>query len=93
LAGAAALDGVTGLRHVSTVDDRTTAICLERDGLQLPLDDPYWQSNTPALHFRCRSVLVPLTHDFEPSARLPTVPPMAGFGAAPAGFIQSFQRV
>jgi hypothetical protein len=92
LAGAAALDGVTGLAHRSVLDEVTTDICRERNGLMLPLDDPYWTSNVPALHYRCRSVLVPIVGDFTPSDWRPTVPPMAGFGAAPAGFIQSFQH-
>jgi SPP1 gp7 family putative phage head morphogenesis protein len=86
------VERVTGLAHRSVIDDRTTDICRERDGLMLPVDDPYWLTNCPSLHYRCRSVLQPLTGDFTPSDWRPTVPPMVGFGAAPAGFIQSLQH-
>jgi SPP1 gp7 family putative phage head morphogenesis protein len=81
------VEGATGLAHRSVIDDRTTDICRERDGLMLPVDDPYWLTNCPSLHYRCRSVLQPLTGEFTPSDWRPTVPPMAGFGAAPAGFL------
>lgn len=38
------------------VDDaRTTPICKERDRIIRPSDDPWWLSNYPPLHHRCRS--------------------------------------
>lgn len=38
------------------VDDaRTTVICRERDQKVLPADDPWWLTNYPPLHHRCRS--------------------------------------
>jgi hypothetical protein len=69
-----------GIRHVSIIDEATTPICRERNGLTLPADHPYWRGNMPPLHWRCRSVLVPVSPQAEQSATLPTVPPMAGFG-------------
>lgn len=77
------IDRVTGLEHLSTIDDSTTAICEERHRLRLPLLHPYWRINWPSLHFRCRSIVAPLTGEFAASATLPTVPPMEGFGVAP----------
>jgi SPP1 gp7 family putative phage head morphogenesis protein len=90
---AAARSGeVRGLRHVSILDDGTTDICRSRHDLALPVSHPYWRTNVPALHWRCRSVIVPIIGRFEPSAWLPSVPPMPGFGAAPPGFLESLTR-
>lgn len=75
---------VLGFRHVSVLDDATTTICEERANLQLPKDDPYWLRGCPPLHFGCRSVLMPLMRPVAWSDWRPTVPPMAGFGMAPA---------
>lgn len=36
-------------------DSRITPICKERDGIILPADDPWWLTNYPQLHHRCRS--------------------------------------
>lgn len=41
-------------------DARTSAICRSRHGLIMKMDDPRLSKNTPPLHGRCRSVLVPL---------------------------------
>jgi len=44
------------------MDNRTTSICSERDRLVIPKDDPdLLAENTPPLHPRCRSTLVPHT--------------------------------
>jgi hypothetical protein len=75
---------VTGIRHVSILDSATTEICRQRHDLQLPVDHEYWRNGgIPQLHFRCRSSLRPLFGDFIPTATLPTIPPMAGFGYGP----------
>lgn len=71
----------------AVLDARTTAICRERNGVVRPADDPWWQSNTPPLHFNCRSGVRPLT-EAEAQARgiterLPEEPPQKGFGNAP----------
>lgn len=92
--GAAALFGigaVTGLRHVSVLDDATTEICNERAFLQLRVDDPYWLSNFPSLHWNCRSIIVPLTGRFAVSGTLPTIPPLPGFGRMP-DFVRAMIR-
>lgn len=73
---------IMALRHVSTLDNRTTIICTERNGLTLEFNDPYWSTNCPPLHFRCRSVLYPLMVD-RLSTNLPKMPPADGFGGTP----------
>ncbi len=74
---------VKGLRHESILDEGTTPICRQRHGVQLPLDHPYWQSNRVPLHWKCRSVIMPILKDFEPTPpeMMPTIPPMEGFGS------------
>jgi SPP1 gp7 family putative phage head morphogenesis protein len=41
-------------------DHRTSEICLARDGVILPADDPFWKSNYPLLHHDCRSSVITL---------------------------------
>lgn len=71
-----------GLRHESILDENTTPICRQRHNVQLPVDHPYWQTNKTPLHWRCRSVIMPILKDFDPTRPedMPTIPPMAGFG-------------
>lgn len=74
-----------GFIHVSILDDRTTRICEDRPNFTRSWSDPYWLSNWPPLHFRCRSCVFPIfkmqwTGDF---GNYPTIPPMDGFGNAP----------
>lgn len=71
----------------AVLDNRTTAICRSRNGVVRPADDPWWQSNTPPLHFSCRSGIRPLTEAEAQTRgiaeRLPEEPPQEGFGNAP----------
>jgi hypothetical protein len=91
--GAPALQGiVTGLEHRSILDSSTTDICRERHELRLPVTAAYWRTNTPSLHFRCRSSLRILTKPFTPTATLPQTPPMPGFGSPPPGFLEGLMR-
>lgn len=82
---------VTGLEHVSVLDDGTTVICEERNGLMLPASDPYWVTGCPPLHWNCRSILLPITGDFEPSTWRPSVPALPGFGIAPLWILLATQ--
>lgn len=75
--------GITGLRHISVIDDRTTKICTDRDTLALPVLDPYWLLNWPSLHWRCRSTVVPIVGRFKASNWRPKTPPDVGFGRMP----------
>lgn len=80
-------------RHVSVLDDGTTEICNERSNLMLPIDDAYWRTNWPMLHFRCRSTIFPIFNGdyYERSEVLPMIPPAPGFGLAPI-WVQEFSR-
>jgi SPP1 gp7 family putative phage head morphogenesis protein len=51
---------VTHVRFVAIGDDRTTPICLSRNGLVFEKGSAEVTGNTPPLHVRCRSVLSPL---------------------------------
>lgn len=54
-------DDVIGVEFSAIMDDRTTEICTERNGLVMRLDDPRLPENTPPMHPRCRSLLLSLT--------------------------------
>ncbi len=76
----------------ATLDERTTDECSSRDGVLLPADDPWWSTNTPPLHFNCRSGIRSLRRaqaDRRGGMHLPDRevelnPPGKGFGAAPS---------
>jgi hypothetical protein len=74
-----------GFRHLSVVDERTTDICREREGLTLKASDSYWLQNWPLLHWRCRSAVRAIFEGehFGESNWRPATPPMQGFGLAP----------
>ena len=58
-------DDVIGVEFSAVMDDRTTEMCMERNGLVMRLDDPRLPENTPPLHVNCRSLLLSLTvHDY-----------------------------
>jgi len=53
------------IEHVSTLDSRTTLLCISRDGLRwtLPKYEPVGHDKSyarPPLHFRCRSTIAPI---------------------------------
>lgn len=51
-----------GFQFVSVMDNRTTEICSQRDHMIIPKEDAdLLAENTPPLHPRCRSTLVPHT--------------------------------
>ena len=58
-------DDVIGVEFSAVMDDRTTEMCIERNGLMMRLDDPRLPENTPPIHINCRSLLISLTvYDF-----------------------------
>lgn len=74
----------------AVLDRRTTAICRERDGKIYRADDPWWQTNYPPLHFRCRSGVRTLSaaeaEEFGGESRSkPRAEPHPGFGVTPLG--------
>jgi SPP1 gp7 family putative phage head morphogenesis protein len=73
----------------AVLDSRVSTICRERDQIVLPQDDPWWDSNYPPLHHRCRSGVRTLRAKqaqrkgiSDPSTIETTA--QTGFGAAPA---------
>ena len=58
-------DDVIGMEFSAVMDDRTTEMCIERNGLIMRIDDPRIPENTPPIHVGCRSLLISLTvYDF-----------------------------
>lgn len=45
------------LRYSAVIDSQTSEICEPLDGITLPVDDPFWDSNSPLNHFNCRCTL------------------------------------
>lgn len=58
----------THVRFLAISDDRTTDICLSRNGMVIPVSDSAAiAENTPPLHVNCRSQLSPLLPAVSPS--------------------------
>jgi SPP1 gp7 family putative phage head morphogenesis protein len=75
-------DFVEGLEYSAVLDDRTTEICLELDGLHRHTDDEAWAKFKPPNHYNCRSLLIPITKgdDWDGTDDpLPNVQPQVGF--------------
>lgn len=84
-------DVIDGVRFSAILDGRTTDICIARNGLILPLTDQEGiASNTPPLHYQCRSIWTPIAigqigkrYAFNKDQYQPIMekmPPMDGFG-------------
>jgi SPP1 gp7 family putative phage head morphogenesis protein len=84
-------DVVEGVRFSAILDGRTTDICIARNGLILPLTDQAGiASNTPPLHYQCRSIWTPVAigqigkkYSYNQDQYKPIMekmPPMDGFG-------------
>ena len=71
----------------AVMDGATSDICKERDGVTLPADDPWWQTNVPPYHHRCRTGIRTLTEKAAKRrgiSETPNVEPLPGdFGRAP----------
>lgn len=93
IAASSASGIVTAIRHISVDDDQTTEICRDRIGLVLPIDDHYWYANIPQLHWRCRSIIIPVIGEFTASLSYPTIPPDPGFGVAPPGLLEGLKAI
>jgi SPP1 gp7 family putative phage head morphogenesis protein len=52
---------LAGYRYSAIVDERTTPICRGLHGFSWEIDHPDLDAHTPPNHFRCRSVLVPIS--------------------------------
>ena len=74
-------DFVRALKYSAILDKRTTPFCRTTDGNIYLKNDSIWGSITPPNHFRCRSVLIPVTEfDKFTISELPTEHPHKGFG-------------
>jgi len=75
-------------RYDATMDDRIDDECEELDQTVLPVDDPFWASHTPPLHYNCRCVIVPLSQEEADEEGVddegPDVEADEDFGAAPS---------
>jgi SPP1 gp7 family putative phage head morphogenesis protein len=45
------------LKYSAVIDTQTSEICLPLDGICLPVNDSFWDSNSPLNHFNCRCTL------------------------------------
>lgn len=45
------------LKYSAVIDTQTSEICLPLDGICLPVNDSFWDSNTPLNHFNCRCTI------------------------------------
>lgn len=52
---------IIGFRYNAVMDSKTTEYCRSMDGKVFGLNDPKLPQITPPNHFRCRSILVPIT--------------------------------
>ena len=73
---------VPAYQFSAILDDRTTDICLQNDGMIRLADDPIWGARTPPLHYNCRSMLVPiLSHEKYTVSKVKVAgTPAEGFG-------------
>ena len=52
--------GITQVQQISTLDNRTSEICIERDQAIINIADAVIGENIPPLHPYCRSIIVPI---------------------------------
>lgn len=76
-----ALEGfVEAFEYSAILDDNTTEVCSEMNGVTWPADDERWNSFSPPLHYNCRSVLIPVVQGDEwRQSAAPDVEPAKGF--------------
>jgi SPP1 gp7 family putative phage head morphogenesis protein len=46
------------LQYSAVIDPNTSDICLPLDGICLPVENPFWDVNTPLNHFNCRCTVI-----------------------------------
>lgn len=52
---------VKAFEYTAILDDRTTELCRELDGMVFAADSPEWETFNPPNHFNCRSMLIGIT--------------------------------
>jgi SPP1 gp7 family putative phage head morphogenesis protein len=63
-AASQASKSVVLLEYQAVMDNRTTPICSELNGVILPKDHPFWDAHYPLNHFSCRSTVTELTESY-----------------------------
>ncbi len=89
-------DPPMALEFLGIDDERQTSICSVRSGTIKSYTNPWWDTNTPPLHFWCRSTLRAIYHDeyyevtednsaaFDQLKKQPDIEPLSnGFGHKP----------
>nr|WP_236588124.1 minor capsid protein [Tumebacillus amylolyticus] len=79
-------NSVDYVQFSAIMDSRTSQVCSSRHGLVMAMDDPRLGQNTPPLHGRCRSVLMPLYSRYEPKEVTPERLDWGGVTALPKGW-------
>lgn len=64
------------IRYVTMHDERVRASHAAFDGVTLPIDDPFWDSHTPPLGYRCRCRLVAVNKKDYDGGKTPGGQPM-----------------
>jgi SPP1 gp7 family putative phage head morphogenesis protein len=72
-------DIIWGYEFVAIMDDRTTLVCQQCNGLVREKSDPVWQTYWPPNHFQCRSAVIEVLDQGEARGALPTIQPGNGF--------------
>jgi len=58
----------TRLKYTAVMDQHTSEICKRLNGIVLPIENPFWRTNTPPNHFNCRCFIEKIDkYDEEPS--------------------------
>ncbi|KEO81045.1 minor capsid protein [Tumebacillus flagellatus] len=79
-------NNVDYVQFSAIMDSRTSEVCRSRHGLVMAMDDPRLGQNTPPLHGRCRSVLMPLYSRYEPKEITPERLDWGDVAALPKGW-------
>ncbi len=60
------------IRYITMQDERVRASHAAFDGVTLPIDDPFWNTHTPPLGYRCRCRLVAVSKKDYDTGKTPT---------------------
>lgn len=72
------LQPIEALLRSEMLDERTCEICMDLDGVMLPVDDARWNGELGSLaHPNCRAIFVPIydkgTMDYTPESVIPDI--------------------